>query len=300
MTKPWHWFVVLLIALMPGCPALGNEIRMTDDTGYELVMPGPARRIVSLAPHITESLFAVGAGELIVATVSYSDYPEAAGDIPVIGSYDRINLESLLLTEPDLVLGWKSGNGEAVLNHIRQLGVKVFISEPRKLTDIAKTLDQFSALAGSDDTGRQTRQAFEKRLETLRQTYSDKRTVTVFYQVWNEPLLTLNGEHLLSDVIRLCGGHNVFSDARPLVPTISPESVLKADPEVIIASGMGEERPDWLDHWRRWSKLRATRNDQLYFIPPALLQRHSTRILDGAEKMCGFLERTRQRPAGDS
>lgn len=271
----------------------GETIRIIDDTGFELVLDRPARHIISLAPHITESLYAVGAGDRVVATVSYSDFPEAAKKIPVIGSYDHFNIESLLLAKPDLVLGWRSGNGEGTLNQLRQLGIKVFISEPRSLADIARTLGQFSRLAGTEATGSKIREVFENRIDILRRNYSGKKPVTVFYQVWNEPLLTLNGDHLLSDVITLCGGQNVFAEARFLVPTINPESVLKADPDVIIASGMGEERPDWLNNWRRWPSLKATRNDHLFFIPPSLLQRHSTRILDGAEQMCQFLERAR-------
>ena len=161
--------------------------------------------------------------------------------------------------------------------------------------------EAFAALAGRDAEGAAAARAFRARLERLRAAHRDSAPVTVFYQVWNQPLLTLNDGHLIADVIRLCGGTNIFGDAAPLVPVVNTETVLRADPEVVIASGMGEERPDWVDEWRRWPSLRAARNGHLYFIPPSLLQRHAPRILDGAESLCRLLEQARhQRDGGPS
>ena len=130
-------------------------------------------------------------------------------------------------------------------------------------------------------------------MQTLRKQYADKAPVRVFYQIWNEPLITLNGEHLVSDVIRLCGGRNVFADAIPLVPYVSIESVLATQPQVIVASGSDPQRPPWLDMWQQWSSLQAVKEGHVYFIPPDLIQRHSLRILDGAEQLCGYLDGAR-------
>jgi iron complex transport system substrate-binding protein len=116
----------------------------------------------------------------------------------------------------------------------------------------------------------------------------------VYYQIWDEPLLTLNGDHLISDVIRLCGGRNVFSDSPALVSRISVESVIRADPQVIIASGMDKARPEWLDEWRDWTSMTAVKNNQMYFIPPDLLQRHTPRIIEGASLMCEKLQLARE------
>ena len=293
---PNFTFGWLMIALL-WCATPHAQITLTDDTGATLVLEKPARRIVSLAPHITESLFAVGAGEKIIATVSYSDYPAAAETIPRIGAYDRINRESLIALEPDLVVAWVSGNGLAVIEHLRKLGLPVYATEPRRLDDIPDTLRALARLAGTDKNGNRAATDFETRLSALRRNDARENPVTVFYQVWNKPLLTLNGDHLISDVIALCGGTNIFGNAAPLVPSVNVESVLRANPGVIIASGMGEERPEWVDAWRRWPSLAAVRDDQLYFIPPSLLQRHSTRILDGAERMCRYLDRARHTDA---
>ncbi|MFA5494353.1 MAG: cobalamin-binding protein [Porticoccaceae bacterium] len=292
-TSPRPWLALLAILLLAVAATARAEIRLVDDLGHTLVLAEPARRIVSLAPNITESLFAVGAGKLIVATVNYSDYPEAALAIPRIGTYDKINRESLVAMDPDLVIAWESGNGPEVIDHLRRLGLPVFVTEPRRLEDIASLLRNFATLTGLDAQGRQAADTFTARLDHLRGLYSDAEPVSVFYQVWNQPLLTLNDGHLIADVIRLCGGVNIFADAGPLVPVVNTETVLRADPDVIIASGMGEERPDWVDAWRRWPSLRAAQNDQLYFIPPSLVQRNSTRILDGAELMCRYLNQAR-------
>lgn len=286
----WMWGL-----LCPLSQAVGAEIRLTDVTGREVVLESPAQRIVSLAPHITETLFAAGAGDRIVATVKSSDYPEAAKAIPQIGGYDRINRESLMAARPDLVLAWESGNGSEVIEGLRALGVRVYVSEVRELDEISRSLRAFATLAGTVEVGHAAADTFDSRLAALRETYSHRVPVTVFYQVWNSPILTLNGDHLISDVIRLCGGQNAFADAIALVPKISVESVLLRNPDVIVASGMGEEHPEWVDDWRRFPSLRAVQKQQLYFIPPSLLQRHSTRILDGAEQLCRFLDEARDR-----
>lgn len=289
-----------LLAPLSLADAPAGEIRLTDDTGHTLVLDKPASRIVSLAPNITETLFAVGAGSQIIATVDHSDYPQAALDIPRIGTYTKINRESLVALEPDLVIAWETGNGPDVVAHLRRLGLPVFAIEPRTLTDIATSLRQFGTLSGRDAEGEAAALAFLERHEALRRRYQNAAPVTVFYQVWNQPLLTLNDDHLIAQVIHLCGGANVFGDAGPMVPVINTETVLRADPQVIIASGMGEERPDWVDQWRRWSTLTAVRNGHLFFIPPSLVQRQTVRILEGAEMMCDFLQHARDDPHSDA
>jgi len=292
------WLAVLL--LLPSLPATAlsktteGQIRLMDNLGDTLVLDRPARRIVSLAPNITESLFAIGAGQHIVATVNHSDYPEAALAIPRIGTYNKVNRESLVAMNPDLVIAWESGNGVDVINHLKALGLPVYVTEALTFEDIATNLRDFATLTGRGTEGESVAAAFVERYQSLRQRYVAAAPVTVFYQVWNQPLMTLNDDNLIADVIRLCGGVNIFATAGPPMPVVNTETVLRADPDVIIASGMGEERPDWVDQWSRWPSLRAAQNHQLYFIPPSLLQRHSTRILDGAALMCQYLDQARQ------
>lgn len=269
------------------------EIQLRDALDRTLVLPGPAQRVVSLAPHITEVVYAAGAGAQLVGAVSYSDYPPAALDVPRIGSYDSISLESLVALKPDLVLAWRSGNGEEVIRRIESLGIRVYVGEPRTLEDVAVSLRDVGLLTGNVATAEAAASDFLAALAGLRETYSNESQLRVFYQIWNEPLLTLNGEHLISDVVRLCGGLNAFEESPVLVSRINVESVIGVDPDVIVASGMDEARPEWLDEWRRWTSMRAVANDQLYFVPPDILQRHTPRIIEGASQLCEHMATAR-------
>lgn len=286
----------MLLALFLSLP-LAAEISVQDDTGRTVSLPAPAVRIVSLAPHLTEQLFAIGAGGQLVGAVDYSDYPEAAREVPRVGGYSRLDLERILALEPELVVGWHSGNDPRQLERLEQLGLTVYRSEPRALQDIAMSMRRLGVLSGREEQADAEAEGFVKTLGRLSVKNRDRPAVRVFYQIWNRPLMTINGRHLISDVIRLCGGENVFADLPVLTPKISTEAVLAADPDLIIASGMGEARPEWLDEWRRWEQLSAVRQQRLHFIPPDLLQRATPRLLLGAEQMCRLIARAS--PSGD-
>lgn len=268
------------------------EITVVDDTGREVILPAPARRIVALAPHIVESAFAAGAGDYLVAAVDYSNYPAAARELPRVGNYNSFSIEEVLRLKPDLVLAWRSGNGDALLERLYSLGLTVYVSEPRELGDIGREMERIGRLTGREEAAG-LRADFDARLAALRRRFQSRPPVTVFYQIWNEPLQTVNGEHIISDVIGLCGGRNIFASERGLAPRVGVESVLRLDPQVIIASGMAGERPEWLDEWQRWPALQAVAKGQIYALHPDLIHRHSPRILRGAELICTHLESAR-------
>ncbi|MFV0275998.1 MAG: cobalamin-binding protein [Parahaliea sp.] len=272
-------------------------IEVIDATGRRVQLERPAERIVALAPHTVENVFAAGAGDKLVGAVSYSDYPEAAKAIPRVGSYQAWSLEAIIARHPDLIILWGSGNSLEALPALQRLGIAVYISEPRRLEDIPATLRAIGQLADTSAVAERHALDFEQRLVALREQYGRQRELSVFYQVWNDPLQTVNGEQYLSDVIALCGGRNIFADSSHIAPRISVEAVLARDPEVIIASGMGASRPDWLDEWLAYPSLQAVRQRALFFIHPDLLQRPTTRLLQGAEQMCrqlaGLRESTR-------
>lgn len=288
--------VSFLLAALFAVPAFA-EVRVTDDLGQAVILAQPARRIVSLAPHATETLFTAGAGSLIVGAVSYSDYPEAAKNIPRVGGYHNLDLERIAALKPDLVIAWAGGNPLQQVEHLRMLGLTVYVADPRRLEDIASSIERFGELAGTTKPAEHAASVFRTRLAGLERRYARRRPVDVFYQIWHEPLMTVNGDHLISRAIELCGGHNVFSGLALITPKIDLEAVLAADPVVIVASGMDAARPQWLDDWRRWPQLRAVRREQLVFIHPDLIQRASPRVLDGAEQLCRALDRARE--AGD-
>lgn len=284
----------LLALALALCSATAlSAITVEDDSGETVTLAAPAQHIVSLAPHITELLYAAGAGERIVGVGSYSDYPPAARTLPQVGSHTGIDLERLLALKPDLVIAWQSGNGVRLIERLRGLGLTVFVSEPSRLEDVPRTLEQLGRLADSSAAAQAAAAAFRERQQRLAERYSQRPPLPVFYQIWHQPLMTVNGEHLISEVIRLCGGRNIFSDLRSLAPTVDVESVLAARPQVIIVSGADAGRPAVMDDWRRWPRLPAVAENQLYFIPPDIIQRHSPRILEGARVLCEQLEQAR-------
>jgi iron complex transport system substrate-binding protein len=283
---------ILLTALCVAFTARA-EIVVTDDTGTTLRLKAPAQRIVSLAPHVTETLFAAGAGARLVGAVEYSDYPEAAQKLPRVGGYSKLDLEAVAALKPDLAIGWASGNAPAHIEKLRALGIPVYLSQPERIGDVARSLERFGELAGTQAVAREAATAFRARLQALREKYGGRPKVRTFYQIWRQPLMTVGGAQVISDAIRLCGGENVFADLKPLAPKVTVEAVLAADPDVIVASGMGESRPEWLDDWRQWKFLAAVKRDNLFFVPPDLIQRHTPRIVEGAEKLCAHLETAR-------
>jgi len=270
-----------------------SEIRVIDDRGRSVELNKPAERIISLAPHITESLFAAGAGKKIIGAVSYSDYPEAAKKIPRVGGYPTLDIERIISLKPDLVIAWASGNSSKQVEKLMALGLTVFMSEPRYPKDIAKTIQRFGVLAGSNNIAGKSYKEFMQHYNALKKRYSNKEKIKVFYQIWNKPLMTISGKHLISDIISLCGGENVFANLNTLTPQISLESVIQSKSEVIVSGGMGKARPDWLDDWKAWPELAAVKNEQLYYIDPALMQRVGPRILDGADKLCEIFDEAR-------
>ncbi len=291
--KKFFWCFAVMTAWAGTAEA--GELRVTDDTGRAVVLAQPARRIVSLAPHVTELLFAAGAGEEIVGTVEYSDYPPAARAIPRVGNYNHLDIERLLALKPDLAVGWAGGNLSADLERLRKLDVPLYVTDPHRLEDVALDIERLGHLAGSRPAARRSAQTLRARRAALQRRYGGRPPVRVFYQIWNQPLMTVNGEHIISDTMRLCGGVNVFAGLTTLAPTIGAEAVLGANPEAIVASGMADERPEWLDDWRRYPLLLAVQRNNLFFIPPDLLQRHTPRLLDGAEQLCRALETARGR-----
>lgn len=285
--KPRHLVALLAIALLGSAHA---DLVVRDDSGRDVRLKAPAKRIVTLAPHLAESLYAAGGGGALVGTVDYSDYPPEAKKVARVGGYSRIDLEAVAALKPDLVIAWQSGNNMAQIDKLKGLGLNVFVSQPNKMEDVAGQVERLGQLAGSEATANAVADKFRKRLEALRAANAAKPKVRVFYQIWKSPLMTVGKPQIISDAIRLCGGENVFGQLEQMAPTVSVEAVLEADPEAIVATGMGDARPEWLGDWDKWTRMTAVKRGNLFHINPDIMQRHTPRILDGAEKLCGHLD----------
>ncbi len=285
--------VLSIAALIAFVPMAWSGIQVMDYLGREVRLDEPAKRIVALAPHIVENLFSAGAGGQIIGAVDYCDYPKEALSIPRVGAISTYSLETIVSLKPDLVVIWGSGSAKKVMDKLISLGFNVYASSPHVLDDVARSIRDFGVLTGNEALAEQSARSFEEKMARLRARYSAQRSVGTFYQVWDEPMQTINDKAFISDVIKLCGGHNVFGDAISSAPKISVESVLQRNPEAIVASGMQEERPDWLDAWKKWKGILAVEKGNLFYVPPDIIQRHTARIAEGAEILCEQLDSAR-------
>jgi iron complex transport system substrate-binding protein len=255
----------------------------------------PAQRVVTLAPHAAEMVFAAGGGKRIVGAVEYSDYPPAARAIPRVGDNSRIDLERVIALKPDLLVVWLHGNAQRQLEELRHLGIPLFYSEPRRLDDIADNLVRLGKLLGSEAEAQRNADDLRAKLAGLAGKYRGRPIVRVFYQVWDRPLYTLNGHHVINEVIHLCGGENIFAGLRTIAPTVDIEAVLRENPEVVISGERSDPEAGGLRMWKRYPALLAARRGNLFAIDPDLLVRPGPRIAEGAAQMCEKLEQARSR-----
>ncbi len=255
-----------------------------------------AHRVVTLAPHLAELMYAIGAGDFLVGVSSWSDYPPEATKLPVVGDAFALDHEQLALLEPDLMLAWESGMPGHVVDELRQRGFRVVAIRTRGADDVADAMLQMGALVSREETSREAASAYRERLATIREEHRDAAPVRVFYQASARPLYTINGEHFLSDLIAACGGRNVFDDLGDLAPAVADEAVIARDPEVMIAADNSQVDPfaDWL----RWPDISANRYGNRFTIDWNLASRPAPRLLLAAEEICAVLDQARANRGG--
>ncbi|MBR8224906.1 cobalamin-binding protein [Burkholderia ambifaria] len=287
-----------LVALVHA-PVVHADITARDDAGNTVTLPAPAQRVISLAPHATELVYAAGGGAKLVGTVTYSDYPPAAQAVPRVGDNKALDLERIAALKPDLIVVWRHGNAERQTDALRALHIPLFFSEPKHLDDVATSLRQLGTLLGTAPVADAAAASFSRDIAALRARYAARAPVTMFFQVWDRPLTTLNGAHLFNEVIALCGGRNVFAALKPLAPSVTDEAVLAANPEAIVTTSAGATRSDAplpsLARWRAWPALTAVARNNLFAIDGDLLTRPSPRIAQGAAALCEDLDAARAR-----
>jgi iron complex transport system substrate-binding protein len=252
----------------------------------------PARRIVSVAPHLTELAFAAGAGDRIVATVEYSDHPAEARKIPRIGDAFRVDLERLLALQPDAVLVWESGTSMQMIERIRSLKLRVVTYRTNRLEDVAAVVRAIGQLAGTSAVADSAALRFERDIDALRVQYRGRSPISVFVQINDKPLYTVNGKQIMSEIVELCGGRNVFAQLSELAPAIGIEAVIAANPQAIISTD--DTVPDAAQEWREWRHITAVRANNVYTLHSDDIARATTRLTVGAQEVCRTLDTARQ------
>ncbi len=273
----------------------GAEVRATDDAGAEIVLPRPAQRIVSLAPHLTEQLFAIGVGGRIVGTTDFADHPEAAKALPRVARAHSVDLERIAAARPDLIVVWGSGFPPATLAALQRLGVPVYVDEPSSLDGIAASLLRLGALTAAPDAPSAAAK-YRAAIAALRERYAGRSEVSVFYQVWAQPLMTLGGRHVVSEGLRLCGARNVFEQLAPIAPQVAVEAVLAANPQVIVTAEPGGIDRGALDLWKRFG-MRAVAGGHLVVIDADRINRHTPRLADELAVLCARIDEVRRADA---
>lgn len=268
------------------------ELCVKNLDGSPFCLSQPAQRIVSLAPHLTEMAYAVGAGEQLVGVVSHSDFPPAARALPSVGGYHQPDMEKLLTLKPDLVLAWRSGASPALLDTLQRFGIKVWISRGEHLADIPNELRGIGILSGHSAQGDEQAENLTRELNALMQAHKNVRKLRGFYQIWPQPLITISDEHFISEAMQHCGIENIVGASSNLTPTWSVEAVLRARPDLIMTSPPARD----FEHWSRWADLPAVKNNALIILPPDVLMRPAPRMLEGIRALCVAADKIRATP----
>ena len=287
-----RYVVALLAALF--ALAAHAEVRVTDDAGRAVVLAAPAQRVISLGPHLTELAYAAGGGAAMVGAIRYSDFPEAARQLPIVGDAHAIDFERIVQLKPDLVLVWGSGLNERHKARLRSLGLTLFESEIRQAQGIPDTLRRLGTLLGHTDAAEATARRFETQWLALAERHRGKTPVRVFWQLWHEPLMTINREHLISEAMRTCGGVNVFAELPLLTPSVSWEAAIAADPQLIAGSGRKEDAERDFAAWKKLGQnVSAVERQRFASIDGDLIGRMGPRFVEGAAGLCQAIERVR-------
>jgi len=284
--------LVLIINTIARCLVIATVLLSTQVLAQKSATDYP-KRIIALSPHAVELLYAIGAGDNIVATISHADYPEAAKKIEIIGDYRGITIEKLISLKPDLVITWPSGNKMNQVQQIEKLGFNVIASDPITLDDIASDLRALGKLTGHSEQAEIVAQKFEKELALLTKQYQDRAPIKTFYQLWSKPLMTISKGSWINQFITRCGGINVFGDAGNPYPKISTENVLLTGAQVILIPDDNQTRSHELFDWKKWDVLPAVKNKHIYQPNAKVLHRPTPRVLEPMKEVCEFIDNAR-------
>ena len=266
-------------------------IVVVDDSGETVTLEQAAQRVISLSPHLAELVYEVGAGDSLVATVEYSNYPIAAQTVEVIGSSSKLDLEKILSLKPDLILAWQSGNNVADIAFLQKIGLPVYFSEPRRLEDIADNIGDIATLLGKGVVGHSLQTDIEQRIEQLPLLRENASELRVFYEIWHQPLFTLGGAQIVSDALARCGYNNIFAETDLLAFSVSVEEVVVQHPERIIfafseSSSLQQAKTFWLE---REALINIDfQHNPIIELDGEKMNRPTLRMLDEVERLCAL------------
>lgn len=281
----FFWALVLCIS-----PAAAS-IALKDDLGRQVELAQPARRIVTLAPFLTELAFSAGVGERVVGVSEHSDYPPEARARPAVASSVAVSLEQVAALAPDLVLAWRDTIGASDMERLALLRIPVFVAQARSLGDVPRLLEAIGRLTGRDVSG--VIAAYRARLEAARLLRAASPRIPVFLEVWHQPLTTIAGPHWMNEALELCGAHNAFADLDGVAPVVSWELVYARDPQAIVGAGSADAAAAFRERWKARPTLAAVKHDRLVFINPDTIQRPTVRLADGVMELCEGLAKLR-------
>lgn len=278
-----------LIAALLGLvlwPALAAALTVSDQTGRSLTLAGPPRRIVSLVPSVTETLFAIGAQQRLVGVTDFCDYPREARRKPSVGGMLAPNLETIVTLRPDLVVATTAGNREETFTGLDRLGMPVYLVNPTRLADVLDLITRLGVLTGHEAEAARLTASLGARIKAVSERVAPLARPRVLYVLWPEPLIVPARGTLVSELLTLAGADSVTANGGDGYPRYSLEAAIALSPEVIIlASHGGGQGPMAREKWERFSELPAVRSGRLYTVSGDLLHRYGPRVVDALEHL---------------
>ena len=281
-------FTVMLLFLWPSPSPCAT---FKDALGREIPVPAPPKRMIALAPNLTEILYVLGLGDRVVGVTNHCNYPPEANLKPKVGSYVHLNVEQIISLSPDLVIGTMDGNERYILDLLEQAHIKVFFVNPREVRQAIETISTIGLVCGLPEKARHISDALTLRVNRVVEATRERKRPLVFLQIHIQPIMSVNRNTVHHDLIRLAGGDNMTADEPVTYPRISLEEVIRRKPQVLLVSSMEREgrfekaRQDWL----QWTSIPAVQKGRVHLIDSDTIDRPSPRVVDGLEIMAKLL-----------
>ena len=280
-----------LVIFLGASPSFSASLTVRDEAGREVIFSFPPRRIVSLAPNITEILFSLGLDEEIVGVSIHCNFPEKAKSKPRVGSYISLDFEKITSLNPDLIIATGAGNTRDMVDRLGKLGFPSYVIYPKNFDDILKSILHIGQVVNREKEARTTTEEMRKRSQRVIELTKGLPRPRVFIEIGDTPIVTVGKGSFADDLIRLAGGENIAGKEKEVYPRFGMEEILKRSPEVIVISSMNP-KGDYqkiLREWNQWKTIPAVKNGRIHLIDSDLLDRPSLRIVDGLEELARVL-----------